>query len=588
MRLPILRSLLIGLALSAGPTDAPTQPPKITLGLHTTMDAAGPGTAIATWIFFMDKGPHSDRLLAEAEARLTPRARARRLRNRGIDNLVDWHDIPVFEPYVEGIGPHVGRIRHRSRWLNTVSVEATPAQLEQVANMSFVRRLDVVRGSTPPVPISDESRQPFTSPNTKTSHTAHDYGASFTQNDLINVTSLHDIGYSGRGVLVCMLDSGFNNLGHDAFALLRIHATWDFVNGDSIVWDEDGQMGTGDHGTITLSVIAGFEPGQLIGPAWGATYMLGKTENTVWERHIEEDHWVAGAEWADTEGADIINSSLGYLDGFTNGEASYTWHDMDGNTAIVTRGADIAASRGILVVNSAGNEGLAIPPANTLIAPGDGDSVLCVGAVTASGTRATFSSMGPTADGRTKPDVMAMGAVVRAASAAGSAAYLSTSGTSLSSPLVAGAAALMLEANPTLSVVDIVDALRSTASNASSPNNFMGWGIIDAAAAWQTTITAVPDLTSSSLRLYPASPNPFNPSTMLRFELPHASRVELRVFDIAGREVATLVAGHRPAGLNSVAWDGTNNAGVPVSTGLYFYELRTKGARLSHKMVLLK
>jgi subtilisin family serine protease len=280
-----------------------------------------------------------------------------------------------------------------------------------------------------------------------------------------------------------MLDTGFKNFTHQALDHLDIQATWDFVNDDPNVFDEDGQMGIGNHGTQTLGTIGGFYPGELIGPAYGASYILGKTENTEWERHIEEDHWVAGAEWADTLGADIISSSLGYRYEFTHGEENYTSEDMDGETAIVTQGANIAASRGILIVNSAGNEGPALPGENTIIAPADSPNVLAAGAVLPSGLRVDFSSVGPTADGRIKPDVMAQGYYVYTVEIGGQSIYDSVDGTSFACPLVAGVSALILEINPTWTNYDIMKAIKSTADNFSSPDNEYGYGIVDAYGA---------------------------------------------------------------------------------------------------------
>jgi subtilisin family serine protease len=293
------------------------------------------------------------------------------------------------------------------------------------------------------------------------------------------------MGYSAQGVLICMLDGGFNNLGHEALDHLDIQATWDFLNGDPNVFDEEGQMGSGDHGTNTLGTIAGYEPGELIGPAFGANFLLGKTENgdLDWERHIEEDHWIAGSEWADTLGADIISSSLGYRDQFSHGEEDYSWLDMDGNTTVVAKGANIAASRGIMIVNCAGNEGPSLSRRNTLVSPSDSAYVLAAGAVNSQGIKANFSSVGPTADGRIKPDVMAMGDSVYSASPSAPDEYEIVDGTSFSCPLVAGVAALILEINPSWTSQDIMTAIRSTASQSASPDNSNGWGIVDAQKA---------------------------------------------------------------------------------------------------------
>jgi len=363
-------------------------------------------------------------------------------------------------------------------------------------------------------------------------------------------------------------------------------AGWDFVNGDSIVWDEPGQMGSGYHGTWTLSALAGYKEGFLIGPAYGADFLLAKTENTDWERHIEEDAWIAGAEWADSLGADIISSSLGYLDEFTNGDTNYTWQNMDGNTTIVTKGADLAAGRGILVVNSAGNEGSSSPTIeNTLIAPADGDSVLAIGSVTSTGARSGFSSMGPTVDGRIKPDVMARGSQTLCASVWDTTSYSQVDGTSLSCPLVAGAAALILQANPMYTNMDIIEALRSTASQAGNPDNAYGWGIIDAfqAANYFTSINGVEANLITELRLYDNFPNPFNPTTTISFDIPESGHLNLTVYNILGERVVELVRGWTVAGTHTMSWNASQ-----LSSGMYLIVLESTQTRLVRKALLVK
>ncbi|MDH3216715.1 MAG: S8 family serine peptidase, partial [Candidatus Krumholzibacteria bacterium] len=364
----ILLTFIACLAWGEGHAQAPD---KVSPALRRVLSRANGDDPLKTWVFFSDKGDRLSEKLAEAERNLTPRARARRARNRGADNLVDTYDIPVDPGYVAQVSRRAVRLRHTSRWLNAVSIDVEVGAVDAIAALPFVRKMDVVRASRAPLPEPDEAPTGPAPPRAPSDFLL-DYGNSLTQNNQINVPPLHDQGYNGSGVTICMMDAGFNNLQHVALQGLDILVTHDFVNGDSIVSDQAGQMGTGNHGTWTLSAIGGYAPGQLIGPAWGATYILAKTENTSWERHIEEDDWVAAAEWADVLGADIISSSVGYSIGFTDGESDYAWTDMDGNTTIVTIGADIAASRGILVVNSAGNEGPVASPANTLIGPSDG------------------------------------------------------------------------------------------------------------------------------------------------------------------------------------------------------------------------
>lgn len=451
--------------------------------LQRAFEQKDPGETLTAWVYFRDKGPEIFQRMDNTRMSLNARSLNRRIRN-GLEDLVDAYDVPVYQPYVDLIGTHVEKIRHQSRWLNAVSVEADSQSLQMISGLHFVEKIEPISTYTFREPVVEPEKGPEPLPETFLAGTlVFDYGASLDQVALLNVPVLHNMGYSGRGVLICMLDSGFNNLDHEALDHLDIMATRDFVNGDAFVFDQPGQMGNGDHGTKTLSTIAGYQPGQLIGPAFGASFLLGKTENSDYERHIEEDNWIAGAEWADTFGADIISSSLGYRYQFSDGEEDYSWQDMDGMTTVVAKGANIAASKGILIVNSAGNEGLALNERNTLVSPSDSAEVLAAGAVDSQGSRARFSSVGPSADGRIKPDLMAMGESVYSAGVNTPNDYGFANGTSFACPLVAGAAALILEINPSWTNRDIMTALKSTASRSDSPDNRNGWGIVDAQKA---------------------------------------------------------------------------------------------------------
>jgi subtilisin family serine protease len=559
--------------------------------LQAALERAAPGETVTAWVYFRDKGVDVGAAMAAADANLTRHARKRRLRHGMGGNLATPHDIPVSPAYIAAVRDRVTRVRHASRWLGAVSVEVEAGQVNKLNALPFVRYLDVVHSSEAPrpMPVSDA---PEVAPPPQAATSMLNYGNSFTQNNQINTIPLHDLGLTGNGVLIAMLDTGFNLIDeHNAFGQIDIMITHDFVNGDSIVWDQPAQMGSGNHGTYTLSAIGGFAPGEVIGPAWGATYVLARTENTVGENHIEEDNWIAGAEWADSLGADIISSSLGYRNLFDDG-GDYSWGDFDGDTTPTTIAADIAASLGILVVNSAGNMGWIGEPFNSLIAPSDGDSVLCIGAVDGSGVRASFSSVGLSADGRIKPDVMAMGVLVRAANPVTSSGYVNVGGTSLSCPLAAGAAALLLEGNPSLTNMEIINALRSTASQSGSPDRLMGYGIIDAAAAFSITVSAIGDGGRTPARgeviLHPAYPNPFNPSTTIRYELPEAAIVSLTIHDVRGRLVATLESGPQSPGLKTAIWNGSTRTGTRASSGMYFYRLIAGDVERTRKMVLLK
>ncbi|MET0553276.1 MAG: S8 family serine peptidase [Vicinamibacteria bacterium] len=457
-------------AMAAAPLAA--EPAGRTLRLSAALEAARADEAQPVWVFFRDKGE------AAAPVALTPRALARR-QARGALPIVTSADVPVAPAYLSAVAG-IGRVRHASRWFNAVSVDATPGQVEALAALPFVERLDLVaRFRRQPEP-ADAPAEGNVRTSRQRTPAAIDYGPSLGQLEQIGVPTLHRAGYDGTGVLIAVFDAGFDNLGHEAFASTKIVAQYDFVNGDLDVAN-GSDRGQGSHGTNTLSVIGGYREGMLVGPAYGATYMLGKTEDTTRETPVEEDHWAAAAEWAEAAGADVISSSLGYLD-YDAGFRSLTARELDGDTAVSTRAADLAAERGVVVVNSAGNSGFDATH-NTLGAPADGHGVIAAGAVDASGARASFSSVGPSADGRIKPDVSAQGVAVVAAGSPSRTSYRLVNGTSFSCPLTAGVAALLVQIHPTRTAAEIRDAMRASGSQAAAPDNLLGYGIVDAVRA---------------------------------------------------------------------------------------------------------
>lgn len=444
----------------------------------------------SVFIFFKDKGGNITKKMQDAETLLPENAIKRRkkiMKNKS--SVATFYDISINENYYNETEKYISKLRHKLKWLNAISAEVTKENIEQIANLPFVKNIDIVRKGK--ISRNDNfmdfskviASNPFKDAP-KNSKYNLDYGASLTQVEQINVPAVHDMGYHGEGVIICVMDAGFNNLEHPAFANMqlegRILGTWDFVNNDEDV-DDGSDMGTGSHGTNTLSTIGGFYEGELLGPAYKSKYILAKTENTDSETSLEEDNWVAAMQWAeDNFGPDVTSTSLGYIS-FDDG-TGYDATELDGNTAIITNGADIAASLGILVVNSAGNEGSGT---TTIGAPADGDSVLAVGAVDASGSRVYFSSVGPTGDGRIKPDVMAMGSDVVVAEAVSGSGYTTSSGTSFSCPLTGGVAALLVQMLPSVNNMEIIDAMRMTANNSNSPNNEYGWGIVNTKAAYE-------------------------------------------------------------------------------------------------------
>jgi serine protease AprX len=535
--------------------------------LRAALAASRPGDTIAVWIYLADRGPAAE---GRREIALSGRAAYRRVVRGGAP--LDERDRPVYRGYVDSLRAHATRIRHASRYFNAVSAEMEAQQIRAACSRAFVRSADLVASHRRlPEPPQNPPRGSSPAPAPRAAR-AIDYGESFDQLNLVRVIDLLEQGHNGSGnatggapVLIGILDTGFD-LGHTALADVRVEAQYDFVNNDSVTADEAGDpIGQDRHGTTVLGVIAGHAEGDLIGPAWGARYLLAKTEIVDGETPIEEDHWVAGIEWADSAGADVVSSSLGYL-----------WPDsnlaLDGNSYLCTRAADIAASHGIVVVNSAGNEGL-----DGLVAPADGDSVLAVGAVDRGGTIASFSSRGPTADGRIKPDFTAMGVGVR--SVAPSSGYASYNGTSYAAPMVAGVCALLLELHPEWSPIAIRDTLRATASRGDDPDNTYGWGIPNA----MLTAPAAPLLSSAA-----AFPNPFRSAVSIRVSLNAPRPVTIRVHDCRGALVKILAEGRGVLRSLTIQWDGTNERGDTVASGVYFTTISSPGFTRTIKTVLIR
>lgn len=579
-------ALLIGSALDARPVFAA----PLRVGPALARQIAAQSTApVVVWVTFTDRAGAEREPAAFAKARgaLTARALDRRAR-RGLVPERMVSDLPVHDAYVRAVTSRGARLRGASRWLNAASFEMTPALAAELAALPFVARVDLVPrgvrnrpvgalqrveglGSRPAGRVQTESSSPAAPLPGEPAY----YGGSLRQNSMMQVPELHAQGYTGAGVLVCMLDSGFRTT-HRAFSTLSIVAKRDFVHGDTNVDDELGQDVTSDHdhGTWTLSNVAATLPGVYSGAAFGATVALGKTENGASETPVEMDYWQFGAEWADSLGADVISSSLGYSE-FDNSADSYTYADMNGRTTVVTLAAAEAARRGITVVTAAGNTGNN-PDWPHIIAPGDGDTVITVGAVDSFNVVTGFSSRGPTSDGRTKPDLTAMGSRVLLVSSSNDSTYVRQSGTSFATPLTTGVVALLLEAHPTWGPFEVREALRETAQNHASPNNDIGWGLVRGldALGWVPSTTAVTGAPSPAAIELAAGPNPVRTGvpTLVRFSAAPHSAASLDAYDLSGRRRARLYRGPID-GPRTVAWKGADDAGVRLGAGVYWLRL---------------
>lgn len=411
------------------------------------------------WVFFADRGPDVQKRLAVRTVELMDSPSWDRRVSMGLEGA-DEFDLPPWSGYVSRVlQVHRCRLRTESRFLNAISVSIPERDVHHVTALPFVSQVRPVAASSFRMP----SLHPLSGSRA---------GVTYFQLGQVGLDQLHERGWLGRGVVVGVLDSGFN-LVHQVFDGIQVLDSYDFVDDDPDPSQQtDDPPGQADHGTAVLSILGGFVDGTFSGGAPEASYLLAKTEDISDEYQAEEDYWVAGLEWVEERGGHLVNSSLAYIDW-------YTYSDLDGNTAVTTLAADAAASRGMVVFNAIGNAG---PGAGTLLAPADGDSVFAVGGVDDAGNVADFSSRGPTYDGRTKPDGCALGVNVSLA-CQGTSGYSQGNGTSFSSPLAASAAAALQQAHPEWNMLEIMEILKLTASRSHDPDNSIGYGIIDAFAA---------------------------------------------------------------------------------------------------------
>jgi len=431
---------------------------------------AGDGQRI--WIYFKDKGKvEFQNYQTIVSSHLSGQSVQRRLK-LGRSPLYDFSDLPLEKTYLQQLKQLGFIIYRQSRWFNAVSGWIDDKTVTKLNALSFVLKIEKVRKYSYSADYEPSGPDQWSLGKRIQS----EYGPSENQDKMIGIPQAHSMGFHGEGIRIALFDSGFL-LSHESLQHVKVIASWDFIQGDSVVANGQGDAPSQqNHGTEVLAVIAGYDPMQLIGPAYAAEYLLAKTELITSETHLEEDNWVAAAEWADSLGADIISTSLGYST-FDSGQVDYTYADMDGNTTIITRAADLAVSKGIAVFAAAGNEGL--HSWHYITAPADGDSVIAVGGVQSNGSPWATSSYGPTVDGRIKPDLSAQGQSVYSVMPTSLNGYNYFSGTSMACPLAAGAAAIILSADSTLTPMQLREVMISTASQAQSPDNKMGYGLIN-------------------------------------------------------------------------------------------------------------
>jgi hypothetical protein len=511
------------------------------------------------FVLLKDKN-NSPYTLNDPSAYLSLRAIERRARY-GIS--FDSLDLPVSPDYINQLSAAGANVLHTSRWFNAVTIQLNDTLLLQnIRQLPFVKNIEPVYGLR--IQRANDLNTAMAIVRTPETESDTEYGKGYRQIDMIKANYLHHSGYKGEGIWIAVLDAGFPNIpAISAFDSMmqqgRMLGVYDFVTGVNAVF------GSNSHGTNVLSVMASHLPGIFTGVAPHASYFLLRTEDASTEFRIEEDNWTAAAEFADSAGVDIINSSLGYYD-FDDTLMNHTYADMDGKTTRVSQAAAIAARKGMIVVNSAGNSGNS--PWRYIVAPADADNILAVGATDSNGTLAAFSSRGPSADGRVKPDVVAQGVAVTIVNTSGQ--VTSGNGTSFSSPLIAGAVACFWQAHRDKNNIEIINAVRQSAHLYQHPNDSMGYGIPDFRKAHI-------NLLREKGRIYQqeylplAYPNPFSQLLEVMVFAITTENIELRLIDGYGKTLYREIR-HSQAGMYE-HFKINNVAGLP--SGVYFVHVRS-------------
>lgn len=519
------------------------------------------------WVHFADKQDNGY-TLEDPSAYLSPRALERRSKF-GIN--IDSTDLPISETYINQIELAGAKVLHRSKWFNAVSIEVDDSNIvNTIAALPFVIDMEPVAATN--IESVDESNDRG-SRNKRQDTRITTYGATTTQTTMVNGHYLHEVGFKGEGMYIAVMDAGFERVDQiPAFDSLRLNnrllGTYDFVRGQENVFD------LGSHGRNVLSIMAGYLPGEYVGSAPNASYFLFRTEEGATEYKIEEDNWVAAVELADSLGVDLVNTSLGYT-GYDDPAMSYTYSDMTGRVARISISATIAARKGMIIVSSAGNQGNS--SWRYISAPGDADSILTIGAVNGAGDFARFSSYGPTADGRVKPDLVGMGQGTSYIDAYGK--VQTGNGTSYSAPLLAGFVACLWQSDPTMQPQKLMQLVRETASKYAIPTDSLGYGIPDFQKAhYEILKTQNAIYTKLMPVLYP---NPFRDRYEVVINAEEVGNYKLEMVDLMGSRVFVT---ERNVEVSSYQTFAVTDLGR-IAAGMYVVRITYPGGIVKLKLV---
>jgi hypothetical protein len=478
---------------------------------------------------------------------------------------IDARDVPVDESYISQLKMQTGiTVMAKSKWFNAVHVRGSEIDINSLSGLSFVANIDFADKSL----NTSRTQQPKDKFEIDDSQITFVYGSTQNQVEMINADELHLQDFTGEGMTVALMDAGFSNVNTLAtFQRLRDNGDlldgYDFVDRTSNVYAFNGN----DHGTKVLSTMAGFIQDQYVGTAPDASYYLFRTEDVFSENPVEESYWVEAVERADSLGVDVINTSLSYF-GYDNPNYSYSASDMDGYTAYSTKGANIAFEKGILLLVSAGNSGNDAPSYTGVGAPSDSPNILTVGAVNSSGTFAIFSSRGSAIQPTRKPDIVAQGQGAYVVSQAGS--IVANNGTSFSSPIMAGGVTSLWQALPNASNAEIMDFVRQSASQYSTPDYDYGYGIPDLSLALSMGLSFQEE-NVTELKIFP---NPVN--HILYIKVPEDfEQSNLTIHDVLGKLVLeiNMTETINPIDVSSLA------------SGLYIINLQSEQSTKTFKLI---
>ena len=458
--------------------------------------------------------------------------------------IVNTEDLPVDPAYVVQVKTTGASVFFHSRWFNGVLIQADASIASAVLALPFVAKVELVAPGTKLIGGRRKSID-------KSEGVAASPIKNQWQNEMIGLDKMQTAGYRGEGIDVAVFDDGFNGVDtlssfKSIFQEGRVKSAFDFVHNSKDVYS------VYDHGTKVLSIIAGNIPGTFLGGATKANFFLYRTEDNASEYRIEEYNWLFAAERADSAGVDVINSSLGY-NTFDDPTMNYTNKDLNGKTSVVSRAAVKAIERGIVVVVSAGNEG--DKSWKYIDVPADAEGVIACGAVNNLGFRSLFSSFGPSADGRVKPDVCAMGEGDAVITSSGEIAYWN--GTSFASPLIASLVIGLRQAIPQASAKEIYQRVIHSATQINKPDDELGYGIPNFMLAQNL---------SDDIQLYP---NPIRDGVLkILFNYPHDLSFGVTIFNSTGQKVFEF----------SGAVNGNNNPYLvdlsALTVGLYLVKVQ--------------